>query len=155
VLSLLCVLSFLFQFFVEARNGGLGFAVGKWWFGLGLADLGVVVVDSVAGLADLGVVVVDSLAGLADLGFGLTARVVEGWLGLVGVVVIRWLGVVDSVGLGLCAGGFGSLPRPRVVSSVGLGLCRGLGWLLGLHCRDRPGVVGLRWVWVFAEAWGG
>uniref|UniRef100_A0A2N9FDD2 Uncharacterized protein n=1 Tax=Fagus sylvatica TaxID=28930 RepID=A0A2N9FDD2_FAGSY len=117
------------SFFVEARNGGLGFAVGKWWFGLGLADLGVVVVDSVAGLADLGVVVVDSLAGLADLGFGLTARVVEGWLGLVGVVVIRWLGVVDSVGLGLCAGGFGSLPRPGVVSSVGLGLCRGLGWL--------------------------
>jgi hypothetical protein len=115
VLSLLCVLSLLFQFFVEARNGGLGFAVGKWWFGLGLADLGVVVVDSVAGLADLGVVVVDSLAGLADLGFGLMARVVEGWLGLVGVVVIRWLGVVDSVGLGLCAGGFGSLPRPGVV----------------------------------------
>jgi hypothetical protein len=105
VLSLLCVLSLLFQFFVEARNGGLGlrlesgglglglpisvglgFAVGKWWFG-----------------------------------FGLTARVVEGWLGLVGVVVIRWLGVVDS---------------------VGLGLCRGLEWF---H----------RWVWVFAEAWGG
>ena len=47
-------------------------------------------------------VVVDSLAGLADLRFGLTARLVEGWLGLVGVVVIRWLGVVDSVGLGLC-----------------------------------------------------
>jgi hypothetical protein len=28
----------------------------------------------------------------------------------------------------------------------------GLGWLLGLHCQDRPGVMGLRWVWVFAEA---
>ena len=103
----------------------------------------------------------------------LLARLVEGWLGLASVVVIRWLGVVDSVGLGLCAGGFGSLPRPRVVDSVGLGLyaggfgflprpgvvdsvglglCRGLGWLLGLRCRDRPGVVGLRWVWVFAEA---
>ena len=33
------------------------------------------------------------------------------------------------VGLGLCGGGFGSLPRPGVVDSVGLGLCRGLGWL--------------------------
>ena len=87
----------------------------------GLSVLGVVVVDSVAGLADLGVVVVDSLVGLADLGFGSTARVVEGWLGLVGVVVIWWLGVVDS---------------------VGLGLCRGLEWFY-------------RWVWVFAEAWGG
>ena len=39
------------------------------------------------------------------------------------------VGFVDSVGLGLCAGGFGSLPRPGVVDSVGLGLCRGLGWL--------------------------
>jgi hypothetical protein len=134
----------------------------------GLSVLGVVVVDSVAGLADLGVVVVDSLAGLADLEFGLTARVVEGWLGLVGVVVIRWLGVVDSVGLGLCAGGFGSLSRPGVVSSVGLGLCRGLGWLnrwLGVVVgfalpRSAWGggfALGLliRWVWVFAEAWGG
>uniref|UniRef100_A0A2N9HFQ8 Uncharacterized protein n=1 Tax=Fagus sylvatica TaxID=28930 RepID=A0A2N9HFQ8_FAGSY len=72
------------------------------------------------------------MAGLADLGFGLTARLIEGWLGLVGmvvvngVVVIRWLGVVDSVGLGLCAGGFGSLPRPRVVESVAWGGC----WLI-------------------------
>ena len=40
-----------------------------------------------------------------------------------------WLGFVDSVGLGLCGGGFGSLPRPGVVDSVGLGFCRGLGWL--------------------------
>ncbi len=86
-------------------------------------------VDSVAGLSVLGVVVVDSMAGLADLGFGLTARLIEGWLGLVGmvvvngVVVIRWLRVVDSVGLGLCAGGFGSLPRPRVVESVAWGGC--------------------------------
>ena len=62
------------------------------------------------------------------MGLRLTARLVEGWLGLAGIVVIRWLGVVDSVGLGLCAGEFGSLPR--------------LGWLI-------------RWVWVFAEAWDG
>ena len=58
MLSLLSMLSLLFQFFVEARNGRFGFAAGKWWFGLGLglADLGVVVVDSMAGLA-LGLVV--------------------------------------------------------------------------------------------------
>ena len=82
-----------------------------------------------AGLSVLGVVVVDLVAGLVDLGFGLTARLVEGCLGLVGVVVvngvvvIRWLGVVDSVGLGLCAGGFGSLSRSGVVDLVDLGLC--------------------------------
>ena len=66
---------------------------------------------------------------MKGLGLRLMARLVEGWLGLVGVVVIRWLGVVDSVGLGLCADGFGSLLRPGWVDSVGLGLCRGLGWL--------------------------
>ena len=101
----------------------------------------------------------------------LTARLVEGWLGLTGVVVvnglvvIRWLGVVDSVGLGLCTGGFGSLPRPGVVDSVGMGLCQGLGWLnrwLGVVVgfalpRSAWGggfALGLliRWVWVFAEA---
>ena len=47
---------------------------------------------------------VDSLAGLADLGFGLTARLVERWLELVGVVVIRWVWVFALVGLGLCRG---------------------------------------------------
>ena len=78
------------------------------------------------------------------------------------------VGFVDSVGLGLCAGGFGSLPRPGVVDSVGLGLCRGLGWLnrwLGVVVgfalpRSAWGggfALGLliRWVWVFAEAWDG
>ena len=74
-----------------------------------------------------------------------------------------WLGFVDSVGLGLCGGGFGSLPRPGVVDSVGLGLCRGLGWLnrwlvvvVGFALpRSAWGggfALGLliRWVWVFA-----
>jgi hypothetical protein len=73
-----------------------------------------------------------------------------GWLN-------QWLGVVVgfalprsawgggfALGLGLCGGGFGSLPRPRVVDSVGLGLCRGLGWLnrwLGVVVGS-PEVVG-------------
>ena len=120
-----------------------------------------------ARLSVLGVVVVDSVAGLADLGFGLTTRLVEGWLGLVGVVVvngvvvIRWLGVVDSVGLGPCAGGFGSLPRPRVVESVAWGGCWvcaakiGLGWWVcagfGSLLRLTTGGFGSLhwWVWVF------
>ena len=38
VLFLLSVLSLLFQFSVEARNGGLGFAVGKWWLTARLVD---------------------------------------------------------------------------------------------------------------------
>ena len=84
-LSLLSVLSLLFWFFVEARNGGLGFAVG-------LSILGVVVVDSVVGLADLGVVVVDSVVGLSNLGLGLS---ISAWWWL-----IRWLGLPIS-GLGL------------------------------------------------------
>jgi hypothetical protein len=49
--------------------------------------------------------------------FGLTARVVEGWLGLVGVVVIRWLGVVVGFALPRSAWGGGFV--------LGLGLCRG------------------------------
>uniref|UniRef100_A0A2N9FRR5 Transmembrane protein n=1 Tax=Fagus sylvatica TaxID=28930 RepID=A0A2N9FRR5_FAGSY len=95
------------------------------------------------------------------------ARLVEGWLGLVGVVVvngvvvIRWLGVVDSVGLGLCAGGFGSLPRSRVVESVawsGCWVCAakiGLGWCVCTGFGSLPrlttgGFGSLRWwVWVF------
>ena len=58
------------------------------------------------------------------------------------------VGSVDLVGLGLCAGGFGSLPRPGMVDSVGLGLCRGLGWL------NRWLVVVVRFA-LPRSAWGG
>jgi hypothetical protein len=144
VLSLLCVLSLLFPFFVEARNGGLGFAVGKWWFGLGLADLGVVVVDLVARLADLGVVVVDSVARLA-LGL-VVCRSRRGGLGLrcrdrPGVVAWAWVSVhgvvvVDSLGLGSPHGGW-----VFWVSPVGFsGFCR-----LGFGAR-RGGWKRV-WVW--------
>ena len=88
MLSLLSVLSLLFQFFVEARNGGLGFAVGKWWFGLGLADLGVVVVDSMAGLADLGLGLSILAWWSANLSLGLLISAWVCCLQLGGVVVV-------------------------------------------------------------------
>ena len=125
VLSLLCVLSLLFQFFVEARNGGLGFAVGKWWFGHGLADLGVVVVDSVAGLTDLGVLVVDSVAGLADLGLGLP---ISAWWWLIRWLGLRWVWL------------FADLDVVVWACAAEIGLV----WWLGLALPRSAWVVGLR-----------
>ena len=93
----------------------------------------------------------------------LTARLVEGWLGLAGmvvvngVVVIRWLG----------CGGFGSLPRPGVVDSVAWGGCWvcaaeiSLGWWVCAGFGSLPrltigGFGSLRWwVWVFVGFCGG
>ena len=99
------------------------------------------------------------------------------WLGVVDSVVawggcwvcaaeigLGWwvcVGFVDSVGLGLCVGGFGSLPRPGVVESVAWGSCWvcaaeiGLGWWVCAGFGSLPrlttgGFGSLRWwVWVF------
>ena len=113
------MLSLLFQFFVEARNGGLGFAVGKWWFGLGLADLGVVVVDS--------------MAGLADLGLGL--QVSEWWW------LIRWLGL-RWVWL------FAYLDVVVWACAVEIGLVWWLGLGLGFRCTAWWWLTAWAWAWV-------
>ena len=119
---------FSFSFFVKARNGGLGFAVGKWWFGLGLADLGVVVVDSVARLADLGVLVVDSVAGLADLGLDLP---ISAWWWLIRWLGLRWVWL------------FADLDVVVWACAAEIGLV----WWLGLGFRCTA------WWWLTAWAW--
>ena len=58
------------------------------------------------------------------------------WWWLTAWWLIRWLGLAD-LGLGL---------------PISAWICQSQPVVVGLRCRDRPRVVGLRWVWVFAEA---
>jgi hypothetical protein len=90
------------------------------------------------GLADLGVVVVDSMAGLADLGLGLP---ISAWWWLIRWLGLRWVWLFAdlNVVVWVCAAAI------SLVWWLGLALPRSAwGGGLGLRCRDRPGLVGLR-----------
>ena len=77
------------------------------------------------------------------------------------------VGLVDSVGLGLCAGGFGFLPRPGVVESVAWGGCWvcaaeiDLGWWVCVGFESLPRLttggfgflLGLWWLKVDSWWW--